>query len=92
MKNDESIQTILGIRCLDSMAIFSLITDNSDVTKEAYFHYVKNKAIREYESDSSLVINSDEESGVWNTVMIAVWGGSIIFFWFVGWGTGRYHA
>lgn len=68
MKNDESIQTILGIRCLDSVAIFSLITDNNDVTRDAYFHYVKNKAIREYESDSSLIINSDEENEVCDDV------------------------
>lgn len=64
IKNDEAIQTILGIRCLDSMAIFSLITDNNDVIRDAYFHYIKNKAIREYESDGSLIINSDEENAV----------------------------
>lgn len=60
IKNDESIQTILGIRCLDSVAIFSLITDNSDLSKDAYFHYISSRGEREYESDSSLIINSDD--------------------------------
>lgn len=62
IKNDETIQTILGIRCLDSVAIFSLITDSIDVSKTAYFNYIRqNKSgVGAYESDCSLKISSDE--------------------------------
>lgn len=63
MKNDESIQNILGIRQLDPAAIFSLVTDGGDAAREAYFRHMRSQGVNEYESDS-LIINSDDECRV----------------------------
>lgn len=81
IKNDETIKTILGIRCLDSVAIFSLIADSTDVSKDAYFNYIRrNKGVREYESDSSLIINSDDECAVRNRRGLCVCADNVAIF------------